>query len=70
VDPLSIDSIAQGLRSVLGQPLLRQEMRRKSVARAASFSTERMIGQLTEAIESVGPEEYRALRTVVKLEKP
>jgi glycosyltransferase involved in cell wall biosynthesis len=43
VDPYSVESIAEGLRQALSDETLRQELRRKGLARSATFSWERSV---------------------------
>jgi alpha-1,3-rhamnosyl/mannosyltransferase len=53
VDPLSVDSIAEGIRRVLTQPSLRQDLIDKGRNRSQSFTWERCARQTLEVLERV-----------------
>jgi len=54
VDPYSVDSIAEGMRRVLRDADLRQEMIERGRRRAADFTREMMVARLLSVIEQVG----------------
>jgi glycosyltransferase involved in cell wall biosynthesis len=53
VDPLSVDSIAEGIRDVLQRPTLRSELIEKGLRRAEIFTWERCAGQTLKVLERV-----------------
>lgn len=53
VDPYSVESIADGLRQVLSDPVRRQEMAEAGRVRARLFTRERFFNQLMSVIDSV-----------------
>jgi glycosyltransferase involved in cell wall biosynthesis len=54
VDPHDIDSIVDGLRSVLTNPARAEDMRRKGLERAGEFSWERSVARTLEVYRRVG----------------
>jgi glycosyltransferase involved in cell wall biosynthesis len=54
VDPHDIDSIVDGLRSVLTNPARAEEMRRKGLERAREFSWERSVAHTLEVYKRIG----------------
>jgi glycosyltransferase involved in cell wall biosynthesis len=54
VDPHDVDSIVDGLRTVLTDPLRAEEMRRKGLARAREFSWERSVVRTLEVYRRIG----------------
>jgi glycosyltransferase involved in cell wall biosynthesis len=54
VDPHDIDSIVDGLRSVLTNPARADDMRRKGLQRAGEFSWERSVARTLEVYRRVG----------------
>ncbi len=54
VDPYDVDSIADGLRRVLTDPLLAAEMRRKGLQRAREFSWEQSVERTRQVYAAVG----------------
>jgi glycosyltransferase involved in cell wall biosynthesis len=54
VDPHDIDSIVDGLRSVLTNPARAEDMRRKGLKRAGEFSWERSVARTLEVYRRVG----------------
>jgi glycosyltransferase involved in cell wall biosynthesis len=54
VDPHDVDSIVEGLRSVLTDPIRAEEMRRKGLERAREFSWERSVARTLEVYKRVG----------------
>ena len=54
VDPLSVDSIADGIRRVLTQSSLRQELIDKGRTRSQSFTWERCARQTLDVLERAG----------------
>jgi glycosyltransferase involved in cell wall biosynthesis len=54
VDPYDVDSIADGLRRVLGDPALAATLRQKGLARAREFSWERSVEKTRQVYEQVG----------------
>jgi len=53
VDPLSVDSIAEGIRRVLTQPQLRENLIDKGRRRSQSFTWERCARQTLDVLERV-----------------
>jgi glycosyltransferase involved in cell wall biosynthesis len=54
VDPHDIDSMVDGLRSVLTNPARAEDMRRKGLARAREFSWERSVARTLEVYKRIG----------------
>jgi glycosyltransferase involved in cell wall biosynthesis len=54
VDPHDIDSIVDGLRSVLTNPARAEDMRRKGLERASEFSWERSVARTLEVYRRIG----------------
>jgi glycosyltransferase involved in cell wall biosynthesis len=54
VDPHDIDSIVDGLRSVLTNPARAEDMRRKGLERAGEFSWERSVARTLEVYRRIG----------------
>jgi glycosyltransferase involved in cell wall biosynthesis len=54
VDPYDVDSIVEGLRRVLSDPALADEMRRKGLVRAREFSWERSVAKTRQVYQEVG----------------
>jgi glycosyltransferase involved in cell wall biosynthesis len=54
VDPHDIDSIVDGLRSVLTNPARAEDMRRKGLERAREFSWERSVARTLEVYRRIG----------------
>jgi glycosyltransferase involved in cell wall biosynthesis len=54
VDPYDVDSIADGLRRVVGNPALAEELRRKGLARAREFSWQRSVEKTRQLYEEIG----------------
>ena len=54
VDPHDIDSIVDGLRSVLTNPARAEDMRRKGLERAREFSWERSVARTLEVYKRIG----------------
>lgn len=54
VDPYSEEAIAQGLRQLLGDGLLRDELAARGLARAASFTWERTARATCEVLQAAG----------------
>ena len=57
VDPYDVDSIADGVRRVLENPVFADELRRKGALRAREFSWERSVARTSELYETVGTRE-------------
>lgn len=53
VDPYDIESIADGIARVLSDPVLREELRVKGIARALEFSWERSVSRTREIYQEV-----------------
>jgi len=53
VDPLSVDSIAHGIRRVLTEPLLRQDLIEKGRRHSQSFTWQRCARQTLELLERI-----------------
>lgn len=53
VDPASVDSIADGLRKVLGDKSLQEEMSRKGIDRAREFTWQKTAAETLKVLESV-----------------
>jgi glycosyltransferase involved in cell wall biosynthesis len=56
VDPESVEAIAEGIERVLTQSALREELKRKGSARAATFTWERCAGQTLGVLERIAAE--------------
>ena len=56
VDPESVEAIAEGIERVLTQPELREALKRKGSARAATFTWERCAGQTLGVLERIAAE--------------
>ena len=54
VDPYDVESIVDGIASVLSNPVLREELRAKGIARARDFSWERSVARTREIYQEVG----------------
>ena len=54
VDPHDVDSIVDGLRSVLTNPARAEDMRRKGLERAREFSWERSVARTLEVYKRIG----------------
>ena len=54
VDPYDVESIVDGIASVLSNPALREELRAKGIARARDFSWERSVARTREIYQEVG----------------
>jgi glycosyltransferase involved in cell wall biosynthesis len=54
VDPHDIDSIVDGLRCVLTNPMRADDMRRKGLERAREFSWERSVARTLEVYKRIG----------------
>ncbi len=53
VDPYAVESIADGIARVLSNPVLREELRVKGIARALEFSWERSVSRTREIYQEV-----------------
>lgn len=53
VDPLSVDSIAEGLKHVVGDEYLRNEMREKGLSRAKLFTWDRTANLVSDALKGM-----------------
>lgn len=53
VDPLSIESIAEGLKHVVGDESLRKEMREKGLSRAKLFTWDRTASLVSDALKGM-----------------
>ena len=53
VDPLSVDSIAEGLKHVVGDESLRKEMREKGLSRAKLFTWDRTASLVSDALKGM-----------------
>jgi len=60
VEPESVDSIADGIRSVLTRPELRQNLAERGVRHSASFTWERCAAQTLDVLERIGGEKRRS----------
>jgi glycosyltransferase involved in cell wall biosynthesis len=54
VDPYDVDSIVDGLRRVLTDPVLAADMRRKGLVRAREFSWEQSVAKTHQVYEMIG----------------
>ena len=53
VDPYDIESIAGGLRRVLGDPAFAAELRRRGLERAREFSCERSVAKTRQVYQGL-----------------
>jgi glycosyltransferase involved in cell wall biosynthesis len=54
VDPYDVDSIVDGMRRVLSDPVLAAELRRKGIERAREFSWERSVAKTRQVYQQIG----------------
>lgn len=60
VEPKSVDSIADGIRSVLTRPELRDELTQRGLRHSRSFTWERCAAQTLDVLERIGGEVRRS----------